>query len=228
MANFDTLNNRKSELIRKATEGSVFVQDLSAPVLESITSGSTAELTLPEDLVKRDLGWLTEDGVAFSGEVAESAINSWGATEPTRREVTSDTTTISVTAQETNLVTVGLYTGNDIEALRSAVDPTTGELVVTKPPRPRLRHFRVFALAVDSYEGEDVYIGRYVPRATLSRSPEQSFTSGDTALTWGLTFTSSLDREAGYSERFFFGGPGWKAMLDEMGFTVEEGNEPTP
>lgn len=221
MADFATLNNRKSELIRKAKEGSVFVQDISAAVLESITSGPSAELSLPPDLVSRDLGWLTEDGVAFSGEVTESAINSWGATEPTRREVTSDTTTISVTAQETNIVTVGLYTGNDLEAL--VPDAETGELSVIKPPRPRLKHFRVLALSVDEHEGEEIYIARYLPRATLARNPEMAFTAGDTALTWSLTFTSSLDTDAGYSERYFFGGPGWRALQEDAGFPAPEG-----
>ena len=222
MTTYEQMNNKKNELIRKATDGSVFVQDIGAPILESITTGATGDLALPPDLVSRDLGWLTEDGVSFSGETNESAITSWGATEPTRREVTTDTTTMSVTAQETNIVTIGLYTSNDLSAL--VPDATTGELIVTKPPRPRLKHFRVLALSVDTHEGEPVYIARYLPRATLTRSPEQAYTGGDSALTWGLTFTSTVDSEAGYSERFLFGGPGWQAMLEDMGFepAVEE------
>ena len=217
MSTYMELQGRKAELIRKATEGSVFVDSLSSPVLTSITAGADAALTLPESLVANDLGWLTEDGAAFSGEQTESAINSWGATEPTRREVTRDTTTISVTCQETKLLTVGLYTGNDLDALKA--DPTTGEVIVTKPPKPLIRHMRILALSVDNHEGEEVYIARYLPRATVQRAPEQVYTSGDTALSWGLTFNSTLDTTAGYSERFFFGGPGWKAILSEMGFT---------
>lgn len=213
---FASLNVRKNELIRKAKEGTVFVDTMKSDVLTSITTGSDAQLALPPTLVEGALGWFTEDGVSFSGDVQESNINSWGAVEPTRREITTDTTTISVTAQETSLITIGLYTGNDLDALKP--DPETGELVVTKPPRPRLRHFRVFALAVDEYEGQEVYISRYLPRASVARAPEQTYTGGDTALTWGLTFTSSVDSDAGYSERYFFAGPGWKAMLEEAGF----------
>lgn len=218
---FKSLTTRKNQLIRKAKEGTVFVEDMSNSALETITSGPDAALTLPETLVAGALGWFTEDGVGFSGEVQESNINSWGATEPTRREITLDTTTISVTAQETNLINIGLYTGNDLEALKP--DATTGELIVTKPPRPRLRHFRVFALAVDEFEGQELYIARYLPRATVQRSPEQSYTGGDTALTWGLTFASTLDNEVGYSERYFFAGPGWKALLEDAGFDAVEG-----
>lgn len=220
---FASLNTRKNQLIRKAKEGTVFVDTMKSDILTSITEGAEAALSLPPTLVDGSLGWFTEDGVSFAGDVQESNINSWGALEPTRREITTDTTTISVTAQETNLINIGLYTGNDFDALKP--DPTTGELIVTKPPRPRLRHFRTFALAVDEYEGEEVYIGRYLPRASVSRAPEQVYTGGDTALTWGLTFTSSVDSEAGYSERYFFAGPGWKAMLEEAGFNAGDAPE---
>lgn len=216
---YTSLQNRKSQLIRKAKEGSVFIDEISSDLILSITEGTESALSLPPTLASRDLGWLTEDGVGFSGEIGESTINSFGATEPTRREVTTDTTSVAVTAQETNIVTIGLYTGNDLEAL--VPDPTTGELIVTKPPRPRLQHFRVLALSVDEHEGQELYIARYLPRATLSRNPEQAYTAGDAATTWGMTFTSTLDNEAGYSERYFFGGPGWKALLGDMGFNAE-------
>lgn len=219
---YQEIKEQQAQLIRKATEGSVFVQKMSEPLLTKITDGAGSLLALPPSLVAGGLGYLTEDGVGFSGDIQESTINSFGALEPTRRETTSDTTSIAVTAQETNITTVGLYTGNDLAAL--VPDSTTGELVVTKPPRPRLEHFRVLALSVDNHEGQELYVARYLPRATLARNPEQSYTSGDTATTWGLTFTSTLDNEAGYSERYFFGGPGWKALLEDMGFTAADDN----
>lgn len=223
---YQSLQNRKSQLIRKAKEGSVFIEDISNPILESITEGADALLSLPETLTTRDLGWMTEDGIAMSGEQTESVINSFGATEPTRREITADTTSMSVTAQETNLVTLGLYTGHDMETLAAAADPVTGEVSIIKPPRPRLKHFRTLALVVDEHEGEELYIARYMPRASLARSPEQALAGGDSAITWGMTLTSTLDNEAGYSERYFFGGPGWRTLLEEMGFSPA--TEPTP
>src|SRR5699024_12879765 len=132
--------------------------------------------------------WLTEDGVGFSGDIQESTINSFGATEPTRREVTTDTTSIAVTAQETNIVNIGLYTGNDMAAL--VPDATTGQLVVTKPPRPRLQPFRVLALSADEHEGLEPYTARCLPRATLARNPAQAYTPGDPATTPRMTDTS--------------------------------------
>lgn len=214
---YQSFQSRKSQLIRKAKEGSLFVAEMDTPLLTTI-SNADSQLVIPTELAAGDLGWFTDDGIAFSGEVTESTITSFGATEPTRREVTTDTTTISVTAQETKLINIGLYTSNDLSALTP--DPTTGELVVTKPPRPRLRHVRAFGLAVDEHEGLEIYIGRFLPRATVSRAPEQSYTSGDTAMSWGFQFQSTLDSEAGYSERYFFAGPGWKALLEDMGFNA--------
>ena len=211
-----SLQNRKNQLIRKAKEGSVFVDDLSTPILESITSGEDAALTLPDTL--KDLGWLTEDGIALSGEYTESTISSFGASEPTRRDGLLDSSSIAVTAQETNITNIGLFTGNDLEAL--VPDPTTGELAVTKAPRPRVQYLRVLALAVDENEAGEIYIAHYLPRASLAKNPEQTFSAGDTAINWGLTFQSSMDSEAGFSHRYFFGGPGWKAILEDMGFTA--------
>lgn len=211
-----SLQNRKNQLIRKAKEGSVFVDDMSSPILTSITQGEDSALTLPDSF--KDLGWLTEDGIGLSGEVTESTITSFGASEPTRRDGLQDTTSIAVTAQETNITNIGLFTGNDLEAL--VPDATTGELKVTKPPRPRLKYVRVLALAVDEGDEGEIYIAHYLPRASLSKNPEQSFTSGDTAINWGLTFQSSMDSEAGFSHQYFFGGPGWKALLEDMGFTT--------
>lgn len=218
---FMSIRKHQNQLIRKAKDGSVFVAGMSAPVLDSITTGESAELSIPTEYASGSLGYLTEDGMGFSGDIQESTINSFGATEPTRREIISDTTSLAVTAQETNITNLGIYTGNELAAL--VPDATTGELNVVKPPRPPLKHFRVLALAVDDYEGLEVYIARFLARASLQRNPEQSFTSGDTAINWGMTFTSTVDSEVGYSERFIFGGPGWKAMLADMGFN---GGEP--
>jgi hypothetical protein len=48
-----------------------------------------------------DLGWLTSDGAQFSRDVSASEVTSWGSVTPTRTDITSDSTTMTVTAQET-------------------------------------------------------------------------------------------------------------------------------
>lgn len=221
MPQYETLKNKQTELIRKALDGSVFIADITADLIANLTTytaGPPAVIDLTALPVGyEDLGWLTDDGAAFSRDVTESTITSWGSVSPTRSDITADTTTLSVTAQETNILSIGLATGKDM----SNVDPATntGEVSIEKPTRPSSRFYRVLSLAVDQGDAGEIYIGRFLPRAKVSGFSDQSFGGGDEAVTWGVTLTAYEDSAAGYSERWLFGGPGWNALLAEMGFT---------
>lgn len=223
MAGYDTLKNKQAELIRKALDGSVFVADLTAEPIADLTvaTGVAPDVTidlqpLPTDW--DDLGWLTDDGAQFERDSSSSEISSWGSVTPTRTDVVSDTSTLTVTAQETKLLTIGLATGADLANLTP--DPDTGELSIAKPARPKSKHYRVLSLAVDEGEGGEIYIARFLPRAKVSSYAAQSFSKGDEPITWGVTLTGEEDSDLGYSERWIFGGPGWQALLADMGFTV--------
>ena len=223
MADFETtLKNKQAELIRKALDGSVFlnpdlsaVSEIAALTADSVATPGTPELkALPAGY--EDLGWLTSDGAQFSRDVSTSEVTSWGSVSPTRTDITSDTTTMSVTAQETKLITIGLATGVDLSALTP--DAVTGELSVAKPSRPKSKHYRVLSLAVDQGDGGEIYIARFLPRAKVTGFSEQSFGGGDDPISWGVTFTGEEDSGLGYSERWIFAGPGWNALLTDMGF----------
>lgn len=223
MADYETtLKQKQTELIRKALDGSVFLNpDLSAlSEIESLTIDSVATPGTPElqplPAGYEDLGWLTGDGAQFSRDVATSEVTSWGSVSPTRTDITADTTTMSVTAQETKLLTIGLATGIDLSALTP--DAVTGEFSVAKPSRPKSRHYRVLSLAVDQGDGGEIYLARFLPRAKVTGFAEQSFGGGDDPITWGVTFTGEEDSDLGYSERWIFAGPGWNALLADMGF----------
>lgn len=163
-----------------------------------------------------DLGWLSGDGASFSRDVATSEVTSWGSVSPTRSDVTSDTSTLTVVAQETKLLTIGLATGADL----AAVLPTagTGEVAISKPARPSSKFYRVLSLAVDSGDAGEIYVGRFLPRAKVTSYGEQSFGGGDDPISWGVTFTGYEDSTLGYSERWLFGGAGWSSLLTKMGF----------
>lgn len=164
-----------------------------------------------------DLGWLTGDGAQFSRDVSASEVSSWGSVSPTRTDVTADTTSLTVTAQETKLLTIGMATGADLSATVAAFQ--TGEVSVAKPSRPKSKHYRVLSLAVDQGDAGEIYIARFLPRAKVSNYSEQSFGGGDDPITWGVTFNGEEDSDLGYSERWIFGGAGWNAILADMGFT---------
>jgi hypothetical protein len=212
---YSTLRDKKTELLLKSREGSVFIAPSSAPDWTTLTAGATADLVaLPTGW--EDLGWTTTDGVTFGRETETSDINSFGSVEPTRSDITRDTMTMSVTAQETKLLTLGLYTGANLAtATASAV---TGEFVIEKPAIPGFLYYRLLALFVDrNSAGQEIYMARHMPRCRITEFGEQAFTDGDEAITYPLTFTGYEDTTAGFSHRWIFGGPGFRALLDEMG-----------
>lgn len=225
---YAALKNKQAELIRKALDGSVFLSaDLTGA--SAITALTEATGVAPNQVITLselpasydDLGWLTSDGAQFSRDISTSDVTSWGSVSPTRTDITSDTTTMTVTAQETKLLTLGLATGADLTSITA--DATTGEVSIAKPSRPAARHYRVLSLAVDQGDAGEIYIARFLPRGKVTGYAEQSFGGGDDPITWGVTFTGEEDSALGYSERWIFGGPGWNAQLAAMGFTVAGG-----
>lgn len=213
------IEDRKQSLIRKALKGSAFIAPITADAIESLTAGATADLaTLPEGY--GDLGWLTEEGMPFGRDVTQSDITSFGSTSPTRSDVTADTTTLTVIAQETKALTIGLATGADLAAISAAA--VTGETRIDKPETPSARYYRVLALAVDQSDtGAEIYVARFLPRAKVTGYAAQTYAGGDQAITWGTTFTGYKDSELGYTESWFFGGPGWLELLESMGIDQE-------
>lgn len=163
-----------------------------------------------------DLGWLSTDGVQYSRDVNTSDVSSWGSVTPTRSDVTSDTSTMAVTAQETKLLTIGLATGADLAGITP--DAQTGEVSIEKPTRPSSKHYRALSVAVDLGDAGEIYIARFFPRAKVTNYAEQAFGGGDDPIAWGVTLTGEEDSALGYSERWLFGGPGWNALLADMGF----------
>ena len=117
--------------------------------------------------------------------------------------------------QETKLLTLGLATGADLAAITADAD--SGEVVIKKPTRPRAKNYRGLLLVVDENASGEIYIARFFPRLKVTNFAEQNFTSGDEAITWGVTWTAEEDSEYGASESGLFGGAGWKAILTDMG-----------
>ena len=98
-----------------------------------------------------------------------------------------------------------------------------GAIEIKKPTRPSAKSYRVLSVAVDEYNGDELYIARYLPRAKVTGFSEQSFGGGDEPIMWGVTFTGEEDSALGFSESWLFGGPGWKALLEKMGFPAVSG-----
>ncbi len=211
---YATLRDKKNQLIRKARDGSVFVAPSSATAIGALTTGAGADLSaLPAGYV--DLGWTSTDGSTYSRTTETSDVQSFGSVEPTRSDITSDRITMQVTAQETSLLTLGLYTGADLTGEEAAA--TTGEFAIEKPARPGFRYHRVLGLFVDDTDDGELYIARFMPRARITEFGEQQFTDGDDPISYPMTWTGFEDSTLGYSHKWIFAGPGWLALLEDMG-----------
>jgi len=215
---YDALQNKKNALIRKPLDGSSFLRPYGGEGsgLDRITDTNGNLVLLPD--LWDDLGYLTNDGMQQAREVSQSDVTSFGRQTPTRTDITSDVTTVTVAAQETKITTIGLATGFDM----AKVQPLAGgEVVLRKPARPTPRTYSMLNLAVDLHEAGEIYIARYYPKAKVTGFLDQPFGGGDDPILWGTTLTAEFDDALGFSEAWFFGGPGWRALLTEMGFPAE-------
>lgn len=214
MPNYADLADKKNQLIRKALTGSVFIAPPSVADLVSLTSGaSSALVALPTGW--KDLGWVTKDGVGYGRETEQSEVTSFGSQQPTRTDQVSDVLSMTVTAQETSLLTLGLYIGVDTTGIEAAA--VTGEVRIAKPQFAANYHYRVLGLFVDEVEEGEIYMARYFPYAKITERGEQTMSDGDDPVTYSLTFRAEEDSALGTDAEWLFGGPGWLAMLDDMG-----------
>lgn len=221
---YEALANKQSDLIRKALEGSIFIADRSVELPTALTTGDASDLMpLPEGY--GDIGWVTkDDGATWTRSVETSDTTSWGSVEPTRRDITTQTDGLKFTAQETKRKTIELYEGVDLSTVTP--DPTTGEITFDRPPRPSIRYFRAFGLFVDGVGANAIYVAKLCPKASVTETGDQKWSDGDDPVGFEVTMTANFDSEAGTSMRFFFGGPGWKALLEDMGFPAAAGTTP--
>lgn len=215
MATFADVQKLKTTLIRKAKSGSTFIAPITAnPIDETFVSATGALTALPTGY--EDLGWLSNDGMSFARDVSTSDVTSFGSTTPTRSDVTSDTETVTVVAQETKLLTIGLATGVDSAAIKTPA--ASGAVMVRKPLAPVQKSYRLFCITKDEGDAGDIYIARFMPRAKVTNFAEQAYGGGDDPISWGVTLTGYADPVLGFATGYLFGGPGWNALLADMGF----------
>ncbi|GGM75510.1 hypothetical protein GCM10012275_52750 [Longimycelium tulufanense] len=213
------LQTLQNELIRKALQGSVFTAAESATLPSTLTTWNATDLQVeltPLPSGYTDTGHITkDDGLTWARATDIADVTSWGEITPTRRDITSDVTTLQFTAQETKLRTLELYNNVDL----SAVTPTanTGEVAFSQASRPSTRYFRVFAINQDGSGTDAIWVGRLLPRAMVSEIADQQWVDGN-EMSYQITLTAEVDSTAGYSVRHFFGGPKWKTLLTDMGF----------
>lgn len=219
---YEALQDRQEQLIRKALEGSIFCAPHSAPAVTSITSGASGALqTLP--IGYTDVGWVDKKtGSTWTRKPTTADVESWGSTEPTRRDITKDQRNLHVMMQETKLATLQMSEGLDLST--TTANATSKEVTFDSPPRPQNIYYRIFGLFVDGTGADTIYVGRFMPKANVIDVGDQVWTDGDAPVVYDVTLAANFDSAEGTSMRFFFGGPGWAAILSDVGFSVASGS----
>ncbi|GEL19361.1 phage tail tube protein [Pseudonocardia asaccharolytica] len=220
----EDIQQKQNELIRKWVAASMFVAPETAAVpttLTTYTAGppETIELAAlpvgPPAYV--DLGLVTkDDGYSWGNEWDVSETTSHGYADPTRRDILTNTSTVGFTAQETKKTVLEMFHNVDLSAVTPDTD--SGEVTFAKPLQQATRYYRAFFIGRDGVGPQTIYMGALYPRAMVSETGEQTG-SEESEYAYPMTLTATPDQALGTSVRFFFGGPGWKALLTKMGFT---------
>lgn len=219
MPSFSALAKRQGELIRKPLAGVIAVADMDTVLAAdfSLTEGITSELVDLDELGFDQLGWVSKsDGLTFSSDVETSDVESWGALEPTRSDITKDVTSAQFTCQETNKKVLEMYYNVDLTNVQG--DSVTSEVAFNSATEPTTTYRRMVFLSKDGSGSNEFYMAKLMPRASVTAKADQTWNSED-ALTYGMTVTAKLDSDLGYAVRHIFGGPGWAKQLVKMGFT---------
>jgi hypothetical protein len=213
----EDIDKKQAELIRKVQTAAVFVAAPGTAVPASFTATASATLTAlpvawePVGLVTKD------DAYTWSRETDMAETTSHGFVDPTRRDITSNVSSLAFTAQETKRKTLELYHNLDLSTVTA--DTTTGEFTFADPLQAQTRYPRIISIGRDGLGANAIYVIRVMPRAILTEPGDQNW-SDESELTYPMTFTATPDSALGYSMRYVFGGPGWKALLTQMGITT--------
>jgi hypothetical protein len=201
------ISNWRSELIRKALYGSIFVAEESIPLLDTAALFDADGELLPLPAGYGDVGYINADGASFPRESESSDLQSWQATEPTRSDLTSDTSTASWSMQETNPFSVGIYEDIPFDELGDVGEAWEWD----KPENPVGYYRRYLFVAQDTYQGEPIYIVKLFPRGKVTEREDQT-QNKEEAVEYGVTVTAYRDSSIRTSVRTWVDGPGWRAL----------------
>lgn len=217
MPALSALAEHKSELIRKALEGSIFIAPFSATPITTMTTGAGGELAaLPSGY--KDVGFVEKgNAVTWSRSVTTEEIMAWGDIFPVRRDITKDDSQLKFTMLETKRTSLELYYGLDLSS--TLANATTKEVSFAQPSRPSTKFYRVFGLFQDGEGSDAIYIGRFYPRASVTDMSDQKWSDDTDPVAWDVSMSAVTDTDLGYPVKHFFGGPGWQTVLADTGFT---------
>lgn len=216
--NFEKLREAKGSLIRKALGGLIMVAPMETEIPEKIMADPEGNLIDFKQAGFKPLGWLTAgDGISFARETEVAEVTSFGSQDPTRIDITSDSTSATFTCQETNRQVLEMFYGKDLSDMTMDAN---GEFSFTPDTAPETIYRRIIYIAKDGNGDNAKFIAKIMPRAMVSETTEQSW-SAENEMSYGLTVRATTDEDANYSIRHAFGGPGFIKLAEDMDVPLE-------
>ncbi|MDX3839050.1 phage tail tube protein [Streptomyces europaeiscabiei] len=210
-ADFTTIAELRSSLIRKALRYAIFAADASADAVTDPFDEDGALQTLPAGYVP--VGYTTTDGVTFSGDLSTSDVESGQSASPTRSDVETDTATAQWVPQETNAAAVAMYENLPLSGVGALPTIGTEAWTWSRPKTPPTRYRRLLFIAEDLNKntGQALYIVRHMPSALRTGREDEQWTR-TAEIARGVTYQAYVDDILGTDCLTWIDGPGWRDL----------------
>lgn len=218
------VNELNRRHIRKGKKVAVLVATMDIAVPLAITSGGTTAptptpITLTELVGFEPIGLLRkDDAVVHSRAREKSDVMAVGYDDPVRSDWTSDVFSFKIVALETRRQTIEKSLGVDLSTVTP--HPDTGEVSFPQPSAMETIQNRWITIAQDGIGADRIWWGRCLAAGVVSETDDQNMGGTDDPWMWPMTISSETDTDIGYGVHHYFGGPGWQARLESMGFAA--------
>lgn len=220
MANFKNtragIDNKNN--VRKSLGAIVLLADADTELLEDIAGDDGGLVDLGTLTDWKPLGMFSEDGLSFSKEVEWEEVLAHGYKTYVRRDATSESHSVSLTALEIDRKLIAeLRHGIDLSEV--VPDPISGTIKYTVPEIEHNKSYRLLAISVDYNKetGEEIYRAKQYRSVTVETYPEESWSADP--LQAAFEFSAKSDDESSDVFDEFLAGPG--VNPDELGYVVE-------
>ncbi|MFD7319227.1 phage tail protein [Streptomyces sp. NPDC059883] len=215
-ADFTTLADFQTALIRKALRYAIFAADPTTAVVANPFDAEGILQTLPTGYLP--VGFTTTDGVTFSGDMSNSDVESGQSSSPTRSDVETDIQTAAWVPQETNAAAVALYENLPLSGAGALPDMGTAAWTWSRPLTPPTRYRRLVFIAEDLNKatGKPIYIVRHMPSALRSAREDETWTR-TAEIARGVTYQAYVDETVGTDSITWIDGPGWRDYAPPAG-----------
>lgn len=212
MATLEEVSQFTEDNIFQALEMTIFAKPVEPEDVEITYVFDESGVMVPEGYMS--LGLTTEsDGATWTRDTNNSEVRSHGRGGPSRRDLISDVTGLTVTAHESKKNVMELFWSQEIVEKVNA----HGGIYWDKATRPKTRPVRLLGIAKDGDGPNAVYCSRWLPNGQLAEGAEQSW-SVENEMAYPLNFTGLVDKQFKTAFREIWGGPGF--VPASRGFTA--------